>query len=195
MRSQSERDAQPTPFQLGAAADHVSLRPNTDFIFNEIFAEAAPSEKAWKSAFTDFYRRLPDLYAPELSVMFRLLSQGKVPMIIHCSAGKDRTGVAAALILDLLGVDRDTIVHDYLASSARLNSDAHFRNMFTEAKLERYANLPPECRQVMLGTNPDFLLAALNHLDEAYGSSSKFVTSRLGLTEDEVEQIKLHLVS
>lgn len=58
--------------------------------------------------------------------MFELMLEGSVPMVIHCTAGKDRTGVAAMLILLALGSDEDTIVQDYMLT-----------NTFRRKRLER----------------------------------------------------------
>src|SRR3546814_3485489 len=55
----------------------------------------------------------PDTYAPEYKAMFRALVDGRTPLIVHCTAGKDRTGVAVALILYTLGVPREIIVQDF----------------------------------------------------------------------------------
>src|SRR3546814_2276774 len=55
--------------------------------------------------------------------MFKRITDGRVPLRINCSAGKDRTGVGAALILAALGVPRPTIVQDYLATNAHADWD------------------------------------------------------------------------
>lgn len=194
LRSEKERAAQPTALKLGKVPDYISSRPDTDFIFTDIFADTAQTESAWIEAFINFYAALPELYADELRLTLELIANGEVPLIIHCSAGKDRTGVAAAIILDLLDVDRSLIVTDYLESHSRLSDDRHFKNMFSEAKLERYAQLPDECRNVMLGTRPEFVAGALASLEKNYGSTVAYVQSRLGLSGADIKNVRANLL-
>lgn len=66
----------------------------------------------------EFYRRIVDRAGGSLVRIVQGVSQATGPTLIHCSAGKDRTGIAVALLLTLLGVSRADIVDDYLASAA-----------------------------------------------------------------------------
>src|SRR3546814_12310423 len=69
------------------------------------------------------YRMIPVDHAASYRAMFERITDGRVPLLINCSAGKDRTGVGAALILAALGVPRPTIVQDYLATTAHADWD------------------------------------------------------------------------
>src|SRR3546814_4751357 len=66
------------------------------------------------------YRELPFEQAPAYREMFSQLAAGELPMVINCTAGKDRTGVAAALMLTALDVPRDIIIEDYALSGELL---------------------------------------------------------------------------
>src|SRR3546814_18219400 len=59
------------------------------------------------------YRELPFEQAPAYREMFSQLAAGELPMVINCTAGKDRPGVAAALVLTALDVPRDITIQDY----------------------------------------------------------------------------------
>ncbi|MDR1939778.1 MAG: tyrosine-protein phosphatase [Clostridiales bacterium] len=61
----------------------------------------------------DVYRQLP-FDNPSYKEFFEMIRAGKTPILFHCTAGKDRTGVAAALLLTLLGASRDDVIGDYL---------------------------------------------------------------------------------
>src|SRR3546814_13196926 len=63
------------------------------------------------------YRMIPVDHAASYRAMFERITDGRVPLLINCSAGKDRTGVGAALILAALGVPRPTLLQDYLERS------------------------------------------------------------------------------
>lgn len=188
LRSARERAAQPTPAPVRAAMVYVSPKPDTDFVFNTIFAHAEPTAAAWTAGFATFYRSMLDDYAAEFVAMFRAIADDRLPLLFHCSAGKDRTGAAAALILDLLGVGRQAILADYLLSSARLDSDAHFKNMLSNAKLDLYADLPDECRGAMLGTSPIYLDALFRGIDATYGSTRGYLIHH-GFTAADIDAI------
>ena len=64
----------------------------------------------------DFYMRMP-FRNPAFQALFHALETGDVPVLFHCTSDKDRTGVAAMLILLALGVDRDTAVADYMETN------------------------------------------------------------------------------
>ena len=189
LRSVRERHAQPTPERI-ATAIHGSAKPDTDFIFEDIFAHTPHEVNAWAEAFARFYGDSTEYYADEFGLMFRLILGRDLPMVVHCSAGKDRTGVACALLLSALGVDRATVMADYLFTSARLDEDVHFKNMLSDAKLNHYAALPPECRDVMLGTSERYLGRALDTLDARYGSLEDYLNKRLGIDSDDLARLR-----
>ena len=189
LRSVRERKAQPTPERIGAAI-HGSAKSDTDFIFEDIFAHTPHEVDAWADAFARFYGDVTEYYADEFGLMFRLILGSDLPMVVHCSAGKDRTGVACALLLRTLGVDRETVMADYLRTSELLKEDMHFKNMLSDAKLNHYAALPQECRDVMLGTSARYLNTALDTLDKRYGSLEGYLGKRLGIDAADISRLK-----
>ena len=189
LRSVRERKAQPTPERIGAAI-HGSAKSDTDFIFEDIFAHTPHEVDAWADAFARFYGDVTEYYADEFGLMFRLILGSGLPMVVHCSAGKDRTGVACALLLRTLGVDRETVMADYLRTSELLKEDMHFKNMLSDAKLNHYAALPQECRDVMLGTSARYLNTALDTLDKRYGSLEGYLGKRLGIDAADISRLK-----
>ncbi|AGH51797.1 protein tyrosine/serine phosphatase (plasmid) [Sphingomonas sp. MM-1] len=188
LRCAKERSAQPTPSGVRSAFEQVSPKPDTDFIFNRIFANSDRTAEAWARSFAAFYAMMLDDYAPEFVAMFRVIAEGRLPILVHCSAGKDRTGAASALVLDLLGVARPIIIEDYLRSSALLDNDAHFENMLSDAKLDLYADLPVECRRVMLGTDETYLDALFMALETRFGSTRGYLFHH-GLSNDQIDAI------
>lgn len=192
LRSERERAAQPTPAALRMSADYLSPKPDTDFIFNRIFAQTERTGQAWAQAFGAFYGYMLDAYAIELVAMFRAIADDSLPVLIHCSAGKDRTGAASALLLDLLGVARADIMGDYVRSSALLDGDTHFKNMLSDAKLDLYAALPDACRQVMLGTDPAYLDSLFATLDDQFGSAAGYLAHH-GFNAADIDHIVMTL--
>ena len=101
------------------------------------------------------YRKLPFEQAPSYRHLFNMLAQRRVPLLFNCSAGKDRTGIAAALILSALGAPHETILDDYLLSNETV---AGLQVMMMERN-PRYAEL--------LAIDPDALLPVL-HAETSY---------------------------
>ena len=112
---------------------------------------------------------------PFIDVLELLARQETYPAVSHCSAGKDRTGVVAALILDILGVDAETIVQDYALSSRTADSLLILRRrVFAERKeqglLPKDAQLP-ELPADYLASPPEAIRGFLERVRREFGSS------------------------
>ncbi|MBM46070.1 MAG: hypothetical protein CL458_12205 [Acidimicrobiaceae bacterium] len=112
------------------------------------------------------------------------------PLLFHCTAGKDRTGIAAALILELCGVERELVLDDYeltntLRSERRI---AQLRPSLEEAGADIEAIRPALSapRQAMEQT--------LAYFDAEHGGVKQFLLTRLGMNEDTVSAIQLNLL-
>jgi protein-tyrosine phosphatase len=94
--------------------------------------------------------------------------------VIHCTAGKDRTGFACALILHALGVSEDVISEDYLLT-----------NRFYRRDPSASSDLPDEVRQVLGSVQAPFLAAAFDAVRTDYGDLESYFTDGLGLGRGE----------
>jgi len=118
----SEGETTEAPNRLPAGVDYVHLPMSTDnkvpsrTIYERIVA--GDIVRYGTNDMVTGYVRMLETFGPSFVRMVRQAAQPE-PMIIHCTAGKDRTGVAAMLLLDMLGVDRDDIVADYALSAKR----------------------------------------------------------------------------
>ena len=109
-------------------------------------------------------------HLPRYRALFALLLEGRVPLLFHCSAGKDRTGFGAALLLTALGVPREVVVADYLA---------------TNRIWRREHSLPPETpdavRDTLLTAHRPLLEGALAQAVRSHGASERLLEDGLGL--------------
>jgi protein-tyrosine phosphatase len=119
------------------------------------------------------YRALPVRHTREYAEMFdRLERVAGAPAVIHCTSGKDRTGFGAAMILLALGASRDVALADYLLTNEyRRDIRALFRTP-----------PPPEVLDMLTRVRPQYLQAAFDAIDEAYGSTEAYLQRGLGLT-------------
>ncbi len=113
------------------------------------------------------YRRLPYDQAPGYKQVFAHLKAGEVPMIFNCSAGKDRAGTAAALVLSALGVAREVVLQDFELT----NEVGHLHRMLKVT--DRPGSLgtqPPEVSAAVLHADPAYIAAALDAIEAEHGS-------------------------
>jgi protein-tyrosine phosphatase len=118
-----------------------------------------------------------------------LAAPGSLPAVIHCTAGKDRTGVIVALALGLVGVPEATIAEDY-ALSAKYLKGPFLEHIRQQAIAKGYIW---EQYKPLLQCPPDFMLTTLQHLKERYGGIEAYVRTS-GLSDQEVERLQDALV-
>ena len=106
--------------------------------------------------------------------LFGHLLEDRAPLVIHCTAGKDRTGFASALILHALGVSDDIIAEDYLLT-----------NQFYRRDPNHSSDLPDDIKQVLGSVRDAFLAAAFEAIDADYGDLETYLRDGLGLGKAE----------
>lgn len=109
----------------------------------------------------------------------------------HCTSGKDRTGVAAMLILSALGVDEETIIYDYLLTN-EFNSERIMKTtIFLMSNLDDDEKPRiPDMLVVLDGVNKSYMQNAVDYLKSEYGSVMGYIKTELGISDDETEILK-----
>ena len=118
----------------------------------------------------DSYRSYVQQNTPRFRALFAHLLEDRAPLVIHCTAGKDRTGFACALILHTLGVPDEVISEDYLLTNQYYRRDPNSSS-----------DLPDHVRQVLGSVQPAFLGAAFDAIDADYGSLEAYLRDGIGL--------------
>lgn len=197
LRTDQERKTQPTVWRGGKAVPVFLNSPKAglDMDMRALFGNGPPSVEAVRANFIGFYKLMPDAYAEEYRAMFDKLLAGDAPMLVHCSAGKDRTGVASALILTALGVPRATVSADYAMSETLLNTADARRAMAAGAKADdpkaaMFAKLPPEITRVLMRTEPAYVEAALEAIEQKYGSVEAYLDKVLGVDAKDLAALR-----
>jgi protein-tyrosine phosphatase len=109
-------------------------------------------------------------------------------LLFHCTAGKDRTGIGAALVLSALGVDRRTILRDYVATDTYWQAGR-------EQSLQRMAQAGLSAEAVnavrpLLAANPAYLAGTFAAIDKQYGSVDKYLATEMGLTPKKLATLR-----
>jgi protein-tyrosine phosphatase len=118
----------------------------------------------------DSYRSYVQQNTPRYRALFAHLLEDRAPLVIHCTAGKDRTGFACALILHTLGVPDEVISEDYLLT-----------NRFYRRDPNSGSDLPDHVKQVLGSVQPAFLSAAFEAIDADYGNLETYLRDGIGL--------------
>ncbi|MFO7617222.1 MAG: tyrosine-protein phosphatase [Bacteroidales bacterium] len=140
----------------------------------------------------DVYAEMVDLMLEPLGALFRLiLDPVNLPMIIHCRAGKDRTGFAAAMIQRLLGADMKTIFDDYLRSNKFMSTQ--IKRGQWKLHLITAGFLPRGNLQAAFEVRQEYLQTAFDRVDTKYGGVEGYFLKG-GITIEELELIREKLL-
>ena len=149
-------------------------------------------------AFADSYLAMATMLKPHFTDLFERLVSSTAPLAMNCSAGKDRTGVAAALILGALGVGRDTIIADYALSENivppdkyldAIRSDDGGMSMPPEQRA-MFARIPEPVLRVLFGTDADVMRLTLDRIDAEHGGLATFAATNFGLDAARAERLR-----
>lgn len=120
-------------------------------------------------------------------VFREVLELGQGRFLVHCSAGKDRTGFAAALMLLALGVSREDVMKDYLLSGEYFDPEVELGRMQRKYRLD---HVQPEVVRPILEVHEDYLATALASIDENFGSVERYLEEALGLGPAGVAELR-----
>ncbi|MGV3771030.1 MAG: tyrosine-protein phosphatase [Sphingobium phenoxybenzoativorans] len=191
-RRSNERKAEPTRWHEPAGIAYWSRDYiESSGVLSEILKDEAATPEKMRQAMTHLYREIPADHAPSYSAMFAQLARGDAPLLINCAAGKDRTGVGAALILTMLGVPRPLIDEDYLLT----NDHADWPMLFgrRNTKVARVAQSAPELIAPLLAADIAYLDAFFDELDVSHGGVDGYLAS-IGVDADAKRTIRALLL-
>lgn len=196
LRSSQERTAQPNPFLKTEAPQVIG----TDYDMPQMAGMFhATNRQEAVTAFAKSYMDFIEALTPQYTDMFARLVRRDAPLAFNCSAGKDRTGVAAALILSTLGVPRDTVVADYALTQVYMPPAALMKQMAAEhqsqpgvspEQVKAFMRMPREVIQVLMGSDPEVMRQTLAMIDQKYGGPVELVKTRYGLTDAKIAYLR-----
>jgi protein-tyrosine phosphatase len=138
------------------------------------------------------YRRLPYDLRDAFSTLFRHLASGNVPLVFNCTAGKDRTGVATALVLTALGVPHEAILCDYLLTGQFFDRSCEL--ILNETNKTLFTGVDRTIWEPIMSTHSDYLNAMFDELNESHGSVARYIAEDLGVDDATIEKLKFVLL-
>jgi protein-tyrosine phosphatase len=183
LRTEPERTRQPTRWPGQSPPEFVTASdPALATRLKAALAGGTSSAATARAAMLHLYERLPEIYAAEYRRLFARLVAGATPLIVHCTAGKDRTGLAAALLLTALGVSRSVVDEDYalsatLRAAARRPDDA----VVLKSRILSDGSVAPAAMAAIEASDPAYLAAALTRIVEHWGSIDAYMEQVLGV--------------
>lgn len=189
LRSQEERDLEPSRWSRPPLNLYESGQQSIQELRREIGARCRSVEDSL-AFMTAYYAMRPTRYASEYRAMFTMLAERQWPMLVHCTAGKDRTGTACALLLTALGVPRQIVIRDYALTSTLLPSPSAVRPAQPTQGIDEGMKVDPsiaiEVRATLWEANPAFISAALDSINRDFGSIQCYLRNCLNLNDDQI---------
>lgn len=189
-RDKNERRAEPTNWQGNAPmtfaveydARDAGLMPTGDM------KDWTPEQA--RQVMAASYPKMLTTFAGQYRRMFQELLADHAPLAFHCSAGKDRTGIAAALVLLSLGVPRETVVQDYLLTNRYLNFDAAMAKGANTPAAQPWLSLPAPVLQAMGKADRSYIEAALDALGSHAGGARGYLRDEMGLSDADIATLR-----
>ena len=149
-----------------------------------------------RRAMVKLYDKLP--FRPVLVGTFRLylqtLAEDHGPSLLHCFAGKDRTGVGAAIVHRLLGVHADEVMADYMLTNTAGNSEARIAAAATNVRASFGPSMTDDALRTIMGVQPEFLESAFAAMEREHGTFEAYAEAVLGADAALVARLEERLV-
>lgn len=128
---------------------------------------------------------------PMLRCYFEVLKRAEGPSLVHCVAGKDRTGFAVALAQHVLGVDRDAILADYVLTNQAGNIEARIAAGAEQIRA-RHGAIDENTMRTLMGVEEDYLVTALAAVEARHGSVDAYLSEVIGLDDAARNSLRSH---
>jgi protein-tyrosine phosphatase len=154
---------------------------------NPILENCLISVDASRRTMRGVYRELPERHKDSYRQLFAAAAEGQ-RVLFHCAAGKDRTGVASALMLDVLGVDRSLIKAEFALSEQVIEETIEL--FLTPARRGLLAHVDPAVWRPMMRADGEYLDAMFAEIDARYGGVEGYLATALRLPRELPQQLR-----
>lgn len=199
LRTKEERAAEPTKWPA-ADTENLSFDHKLDDSMGGLrqhFSKERLKPEDTANVMMEMYASISYDHASQYRALFGRLANGQVPLAFHCSAGKDRAGTAAALILTALGIPRETVVQDYALSEKLVDFAKEFASRKDQRKDTPYAFIAGVSLDLiapMMRSDPRYIETAFAQIDKDHGSVLAFIQTELGVNDAKLASIRDNLL-
>jgi len=183
-RGVEERTAHPQAWHAPGALqvwENVSDRNEASirYLLDQARKGAIPAHQAMRAV----YRDLPIVLGPCLAILFRWLADGRVPILYSCSAGKDRTGAATALLLWSLGVEHETIIAEYELSNREADA-------IKQVAVRAFQFQDDDALKVVLSADRRFVEGMIEDVERKFGSIEGYLKKALNFNATSLKRLR-----
>lgn len=199
LRRPNERERSPSRRWQGFAAQVIDneMGATGPDPWLEFISSAELTEVSVHTYMDEYYRRLPfkERHIDLFRRYFLALAEAKGPALIHCAAGKDRTGVLAALTHHIAGVSDDDVIDDYLLTNDPTRFDRR-GTMFMDHIEQATGRRPSEgAMRAAMGVEARYLAEAIRVMKDAHGTLDGYLTEAVGIDAATREKVRAHILA
>lgn len=196
LRSEVEREARPSVWPEGLdtewlIADLLDVRSGQNDLRRILIEDPSPAGARRMMMVT--YDMFPKASASLLPQLFERLASGRLPALVHCTAGKDRTGFVCACLLRALQVPWDDVLNDYLATREHASTDVAAARIAERLEMFVGPSAAQAMLQVLSGVDADYLRAAFAAIDRDYVSLDGYFRT-IGITSELLARVRARLL-
>lgn len=168
-------ERQRSPYQYDFLVSHaLTVEPTILPDLMAMTRQGPPDADMARAVMNKTYTEFVTQHSATFAQVFDQLLASDAPVVMHCTAGKDRTGFAVALLHRSVGVQADDLMHDYLLT----------RQLFRRPDLPDNRGLSEEVLNILWGVEPQFLETAFQTIDSHYGSFDRYAQHALKLDKE-----------
>jgi protein-tyrosine phosphatase len=150
-----------------------------------------PGDTGALRAMDMLYRRKPRSFAGNLKRLFdAILAGDALPVLIHCHAGKDRTGFMVAMLLEALGISRADIFEDYVTTARYFPVEAETLAMVDWARRAYGHEIAPASAVPLVEARQDYIEATFDEIAKTWGDTDRYFAEAVGLTTGDRDRLK-----
>ena len=187
MRSPEERKRAPNRLSPESGANQLArafLPRDTLNMFNAINAGEYDAAASYDAMIRQYHALAIEHTLDYGRIIDDLIEPAAAPAIFHCTSGKDRTGMIAAIILLALNVPTDAITDDYAMTQGRIEKVDYFAD-----------TADPDAIEIVMAANPDYIQAAFHAMETEFGSITLYLRDGVGLTSEKQQRLQDLLVN
>lgn len=189
-RQETERDKEPSllPVEGEHSIIELPITPGSSIGFFEQIADGTLDGERLASFMCEINREFAIEHAPSYKAMFSsLLNEDRdSASLVHCTAGKDRTGFAAAMVLAAIGVPKHTIMQDYMLTAEYFSIDREIARVQKKYEWDGAG----DALRPMLEVRESYLQAAFDAISTSFSDLDAYLHEVLGLGKAECDDLK-----